>query len=254
MNATTSPTLNVIINGSTGRMGIEAIKAVNNDPTLNLVATLNSKDDLAHTISNHPGCIVVDLTSAKCVYENTKTIITNQAYPVIGTSGLLEEQITELKNLAQEFNVSGLIVPNFSLGAVLMMQFAKTASKYYQQVEIIERHHPNKLDAPSGTAIRTAELISENLKTDHIHNSKSEELIPGALGASYNNIPIHSIRLSGSCAHQTVLFGGFNETLNITHDSMHRESFMPGVLLACKQVKNLNGLQVGLETVMELDA
>lgn len=243
---------NVIVNGASGKMGQEAVNAIHDDHNLNLIASLNREDDLESELSNNIGSVVLDLTSADSVYENTKMIISNRCYPVIGTSGLLDEQITELQALAEEFQVSGLIVPNFSLGAVLMMKFAETASKFFKQAEIIERHHPNKLDAPSGTAIRTANLISNNLKNQKIHNHKSKEIIDHALGANYKNIPIHSLRLSGSCAHQTVMFGGLDETLSITHDSMHRKSFMPGVLLACKHVQNLNGLQIGLENIMDV--
>lgn len=248
----TSNQLNIIINGAHGKMGEEAVIAINNDEQLNLVAGLDRTDNLAEAINDTKADVVVDLTSAESVYNNTKTIISNKASPVIGSSGLTEEQITELQKLSKELNTSGLIVPNFSLGAVLMMQFAEVAAKFYQQVEIIERHHPNKLDAPSGTAVRTAELMSKHINNSTIHNSKSKESVPGALGANYKNIPIHSLRLSGSCAHQTVLFGGLDETLSITHDSMHRKCFMPGVVLACKKVKSLKGLEVGLDKVLDL--
>lgn len=244
--------LSVIVNGASGKMGQESVAAIKNAPDLKLVACLDKSDNLADAIKQYNADVVVDFTNADSVYNNTKTIIMNKACPVIGSSGLLTEQIVELQQLAQEYQVSGIIVPNFSLGAVLMMKFAETASKYFDQVEIIERHHPNKLDAPSGTAIRTADLMSKHRINQTMHNSKSKELVSGALGASYKNIPIHSIRLSGSCAHQTVLFGGLDETLNITHDSIHRRSFMPGVVLACQKVRSLKGLTVGLENILEL--
>jgi 4-hydroxy-tetrahydrodipicolinate reductase len=244
--------INIIVNGAHGRMGLEAVNAIKNTPNLRLVAGLDQQDNLANAIKQHHANVVVDFTNAKSVFENTKTIIANKACPVIGSSGLLDEQIHHLSLMAQEYKISGIIVPNFSLGAVLMMKFAETAAKYFKQVEIIERHHANKLDAPSGTALRTAALISKNLQNTTIHNTKSEELLPGALGASYHNIPIHSLRLSGSCAHQTVLFGGEDETLNITHDSLNRKSFMPGVVLACQKVQTLKGLKIGLEHVLDL--
>lgn len=248
----TANQLKIIVNGAHGKMGEEAVIAINNDEHLNLVAGLDSSDNLAEAIKDTNADVVVDLTSATSVYINTKTIIINKASPVIGSSGLTEEQILELQSFSKKLNVSGLIVPNFSLGAVLMMQFAETAAKFYQQVEIIERHHPHKLDAPSGTAIRTAELMSKHINNRTIHNSKSKESMPGALGANCKNIPIHSLRLSGSCAHQTVVFGGNDETLSITHDSMHRKCFMPGVVLACKKVKYLKGLEVGLDKILDL--
>lgn len=244
--------INIIVNGALGRMGTEAVHAIKNTPNLRLIAELDHKDNLTEALRTYHPDVVVDFTNAKSVFANTQTIITHQACPVIGSSGLLDEQIQQLIKMAQEYNISGIIVPNFSLGAVLMMKFAETAAKYFNQVEIIERHHPHKLDAPSGTALRTAALISKNLQNHTIHNAQSEELIAGALGANYNNIPIHSVRLSGSCAHQTVLFGGTEETLSITHDSIHRKSFMPGVILACQKVQKLNGLKVGLEHVLDL--
>lgn len=246
----TNKKLNVIINGARGKMGQEAVIAISAEQSLNLIGQLDHCDNLADAINTLKPDVVVDLTSAQSVYNNTKTIISNRACPVIGSSGLLENQIIELQRLAKDLKISGLIVPNFSIGAVLMMQFAETAAKYFSQVEIIERHHPNKLDAPSGTAIRTAELISHTLNNKDIHNNKSKELIPNALGANYKNIPIHSLRLSGSVAHQTVLFGGIDETLTIQHDSIHRKSFMPGVILACQKAPFLNGLEVGLDKVM----
>lgn len=244
--------INVIVNGAHGRMGSEATLAIDNDKNLNLVAALDKNDNLTQTIKKYDQPVVLDFTNVESVFDNTKTIISNGAYPVIGATGLLSHQINELKNLAKQHGIGGLIVPNFSLGAVLMMKFSEIAAKFYQQAEIIERHHPNKLDAPSGTAIRTADLISQHLHNECIHNNKSKEIIKHALGANHHNIPIHSVRLSGSCAHQSVIFGGHEETLTITHDSIHRKSFMPGVILACKKVHGLNSLEVGLETIMDL--
>lgn len=250
---------NVIINGAAGRMGSESVKAIKKVADLCLVATLGRGDDLATSIQKHQQTkskqplVVLDFTNADSVYNNTKTVIMNRAYPVIGSSGLMEAQISELQHLAKEYQVGGLIVPNFSIGAVLMMKFSEIAAKFYDQIEIIERHHPNKLDAPSGTALRTAELMSHNFNPRNINNQKSKETISGALGANYKNIPIHSLRLSGSVAHQTVIFGGNNETLNITHDSIHRECFMPGVILACQKAATLRELNVGLESVLNLN-
>ena len=248
--------INVIINGANGRMGREAQTAVANDPDLNLVACLNRQDDLSAAIkkynsANNCPLVVVDLTSAECVFNNTKTIIENNACPVIGSSGLLEQDVKSLQALAAQHKVNGIIVPNFSLGAVLMMHFAHLAAKYYDQAEIIERHHPDKLDSPSGTAIRTADLIAQNLQSK-AKNSHAKETIPHARGAAYKNIPIHSLRISGSCGHQSILFGGKDESLTISHDSIHRASFMPGVILACKKAHTLTGLCVGLEHLLTL--
>lgn len=246
--------INIIINGAHGKMGKEAVLAISNEPGLKLVAMLGKNDDLADAINKLNAEVVLDLTNAASVFNNTKTIINNHACPVIGSSGLLEQEIHELQELAKLHKVGGIIVPNFSLGAVLMMKFSAIAAQYYTQAEIIERHHPDKLDAPSGTAIRTAEIIAKNSKSTelHPHNYKSKQVIANALGANYKNIPIHSIRLNGSCAHQSVIFGGFEETLTITHDSNSRKSFMPGVILSCQKAKFLPDLCVGLENLLDI--
>ncbi len=247
--------INVIINGASGKMGVEATKAITSDTELNLVAGLNRKDDLAAAIKEYNSkdnpVVVVDLTSSQCVLENAKIIITHNACPVIGSSGLLESDTKQLQALATQHKVNGIIVPNFSLGAVLMMHFSTLAAKFFNEVEIIERHHRDKLDSPSGTAIRTADLIAKNLLSPT--NAKQyHETIPAARGASYKNIAIHSVRLNGSCGHQSVIFGGTDETLTITHDSLHRSSFMPGIILACKKASTQNGLVIGLEHLLNL--
>ena len=239
----------IIINGAHGRMGSEAVIAVTNDSELELVASLGKNDNLADAIYETKANCVVDLTSPDAVYENTKTIIQCDAHPIIGTTGLTPMQLSELTELSENKQLGGLIAPNFSLGAVLMMQFAKQAATYFPDVEIIEMHHEKKLDAPSGTAIKTAELIAQNRK-------KAKTPIPcreshqGALGANYKDIPIHAVRLPGFVAHQQVLFGGHSETLTIRHDSNHRQSFMPGIVMACKKVPTLNTLVYGLEHLL----
>ena len=248
--------INVIINGSSGKMGKEAMNAVSKDAELNLVAGLNRTDNLAAAIKKYNTkdnpVVVVDLTSSECVFENAKTIITHNACPVIGSSGLLESDTKDLQQLASDYKVNGIIVPNFSLGAVLMMHFSSIAAKFYDQVEIIERHHSDKLDSPSGTALRTADLIAKNLLPHASNDKKRHETVAQARGANYKNIPIHSIRLNGSCGHQSVMFGGADEGLTISHDSLHRASFMPGVILACKKANTQNGLVVGLEHLLNI--
>ncbi|MGE3920810.1 MAG: 4-hydroxy-tetrahydrodipicolinate reductase, partial [Gammaproteobacteria bacterium] len=170
-------------------------------------------------------------------------------HPVIGTTGLLAEQIQALQQMANEKKMGGIIAPNFSIGAALMMKFAAEAVEFLPQVEIIELHHDGKKDAPSGTAIKTAELINAKRKTIPA-KKHSEELFPGSRGANVNQIHIHSIRLPGFIAHQEVIFGGHNETLTIRHDSIHRSAFMPGVILACKKVIHLNHLVYGLDHLL----
>jgi len=241
--------IKVIVNGAKGRMGSETVKAISDDPELDLVASLGRQDNLAGAIQSTRADCVVDLTCPTAVYANTKMIIENNAHPIIGTTGLTPEQIKECIELCARKKLGGLIAPNFSLGAVLMMQFAKQAAEYFPDVEIIEMHHEKKLDAPSGTALKTAELIAENSTLDktEIHCKESHA---GALGAKYQSIPIHSIRLPGLVAHQQVMFGGHSETLTIRHDSIHRQSFMPGILMACKKTPKLDTLVYGLECIL----
>lgn len=242
--------VNVIVNGAKGRMGSEAVKAVNNDPELTLVASCDMGDDLAAIIKETGAQVVVDLTAASAGFTNTQTILNAGACPVIGTSGFVEEQVKELQSLATEKQLGGLIAPNFSVGAVLMMKFAAQAAKYLPDVEVIEAHSPQKEESPSGTGIRTAELISA-ARTKAAVPCSDKELIEGARGAELNGVKLHSVRLPGVVAQQTVFFGGLSETLKIEHNSQHRESFMPGICLACKEVVKRNQLVYGLEHLMD---
>ncbi len=240
----------VIVNGAHGKMGSLACATIEKDPQLILVAACDHGDDLAAAIKKHQADIVVDLTSAEVVYQNTRTIIENNVHPIIGSTGLLGDQITELQQLAAAKKLGGIIAPNFSIGAILMMQYAAAAAKYFPYVEILEYHHEKKLDAPSGTAIKTADMIAAaGFKAIEQHGER--ELLTGARGAKHHDIPIHSIRVSGMMAHQAVIFGGSGETLTIRHDSINRECFMPGILLACKSVGQLDGLVYGLEHILE---
>lgn len=241
----------VIVNGALGKMGTLACKTIQEHPEFELVASLNRGDDLKTSITKTHAQIVIDLTRADCVYENSLTIINQGAHPIIGTSGLLEEQIERLRQLCEEQKLGGIIVPNFSISAVLMMRFAADAARFMPDVEIIEAHHPQKLDAPSGTAIKTAELIAAAR-----HTAKSKlllkELLPGARGALHHEVNIHSLRLPGILARQQVIFGNVGETLTITHDTTDRNSFMPGLMLACQHVLQLDTLHYGLEYLLEI--
>ena len=169
---------------------------------------------------------------------------------MIGTTGFSSTQIQTLTALCAEKKLGAIIAPNFSIGAILMMQLAKTAAHYFPQVEIIEMHHAGKLDSPSGTAIKTAELIAEANNVAAIPTTKA--VLPGARGAVHQQIPIHAIRLPGLVAHEQVIFGGTGETLTIKHDSTDRQCFMPGVILACQKVMTLNRLIYGLEHLLDL--
>lgn len=239
----------VLVNGAQGKMGQEVCKAITAHPALELVATAGRQDDLALAIRKNQAEIVIDFTVPSVVYQNTKTIIEADAHPIIGTTGLLPEQIREFQQLCADKKLGGIIAPNFSIGAVLMMRYAEDAARYYSQVEIIEMHHAGKEDSPSGTALKTAEMI-RHANQDMTTPRKGRETIPGARGALHDNIPIHAIRLSGLVACQEVIFGGTGETLTIRHHSIHRESFMPGICLACQKVVKLQNLVYGLEGIL----
>lgn len=239
----------VIVNGAKGKMGSLACDTLNNHSEFELVAQLTKQDNLGQAIKDTKAQIVVDLTRADCVYDNSLTIIQHGAHPVIGASGLVAEQIKELTAACDARRLGGIIVPNFSIGAVLMMIFAEKAAEYLSEVEIIEMHHQQKLDAPSGTALKTAEMIAEARKNPK-NKLDLKELIPGARGGSHQDINIHSLRLPGVLARQEVLFGNLGETLSITHNSIDRKCFMPGVVLACQKVRGLTTLMYGLEHLL----
>jgi len=238
--------MRLIINGASGKMGQLAITALAKSDH-DIVAKLNHEDDLKKTLSELKPDAVLDLTSAEVVLQNTKTIIESGCRPIIGTSGLTEEAIYSLQTLSKKNHVGGIIVPNFSLGAVLMIQFAEKAARYFPRAEIIEKHHDQKKDAPSGTSLYTAQKIHGVRQNQTV---ACKETITGALGANVNDIPIHSVRLSGLLAHQEVIFGDTGETLTIKHDSLTRDCFAAGIALACDKVMELGELIVGLEHLL----
>jgi 4-hydroxy-tetrahydrodipicolinate reductase len=241
--------IKVIVNGANGRMGQETIAAVNQEPGLQLVGQTTAVDDLATLISETKADVVVDFTVPSVVYANTKLILNAGARPVVGTTGLLPQQIEELQQLASERKMGGVIAPNFSMAAVLMMKYAKDAAHYFSNVEIIEWHHEKKIDAPSGTAIKTAQMIEEGF-SQKPSPREDQELLSGARGAKHQDIRIHSIRLPGLLAHQEVLFGLPGETLAIRYDSISRAAYMPGVCFACKKVMELDELVYGLDRLL----
>ncbi|MDA1353931.1 MAG: 4-hydroxy-tetrahydrodipicolinate reductase [bacterium] len=242
--------INVIVNGVLGKMGAESGRAIDADPGLDLVAGLDVGADLALSISQHAADVVLDFTNPTVVRQNVETIIDAGAHAVVGTTGLSETDLAELDARAKVKGVGVLVCPNFAIGAVLMMEFAAKAAQYMPHVEIIEYHHNQKADAPSGTAIKTADLIAESNPQVNVIPLVETELVKGARGGTYKNIPIHSVRLPGYVAHQEVILGGLGQTLRIRHDSIDRESFMPGVCLAIKKVASLTGLTYGLEKVL----
>lgn len=242
-------TISVIVNGASGKMGTLACETIELHPEFQLVARCGRGDNLGHIIESSGADVVVDLTSAAAVRENSLTILAHNARPVIGSSGLSAEDIEELDSICKEKKLGGLIVPNFSLGAVLMMHFSALAAKLLPDVEIIEAHHPQKLDAPSGTAMKTAEMINASRK--HPPESLAlKEIVEGARGGQFQQVPIHSMRLPGIVARQSVIFGSQGETLTISHESIDRHSFMPGVVFSCQQVMQLDHLVYGLESLL----
>lgn len=244
------PVIKVLVNGAKGRMGSEVVNAVNNDPELELVGAIDFQEDLAQSIAELKPQVVVDFTIASAGFNNAKTIIAAGVCPVVGTSGFQQAQVDELKALAAEKGLGGLIAPNFSIGAVLMMKFAAQAARYLPDVEVIEAHSVQKEESPSGTALRTAELIAA-ARQSKPEATSNKELVKGARGATLHDVPLHSLRLPGVVAQQTVVFGGLGETLKIEHNSQSRTSFMPGVCLACKKVVDSSELFYGLEYLLD---
>ncbi len=243
--------IKVAVLGSRGRMGSEVVKAVNEAKDLELVAELDLGDSLDSLVTKGAQ-VVVDFTTPDSVMANLEFVISKNIHAVIGTTGFDDARIAKIKSLLSTSKSGVLIAPNFAIGAVLMMEFATKAAKYFESAEIIELHHPNKVDAPSGTAARTAELMSAARKEAGLSAGPDATTtsLDGARGATVGQIPVHSVRLRGLVAHQEVLLGGIGETLTIRHDSIDRVGFMPGVLLGVRQVVNHPGLTFGLENFM----
>ena len=240
--------------GARGRMGREASATVDGAPDTELFAQVDQDDSLDALI----GCdVVVDFTHVAAVMDNLRWCVEHDLDVVVGTSGFAGDRLDEVRGwLADHPDVRVLIVPNFSVGAILMMRFAGQAASFFESAEVIELHHAGKADAPSGTALRTASLIGAartaaglGAPPDATASSR-----PGARGATVDDVHVHSVRVAGLVAHQEVLFGGNGETLTIRHDSLDRVSFMPGVLLAVRRIGSLpSGLTVGLEGLLGLD-
>lgn len=248
--------IKVAVCGAMGKMGKEVCQAVLDCPDTELVAKIDiASDEMYHHIEDANRVVdidvLVDFTQPKSIFENAKYCLNNGIKIVIGTTGLKDEEIEFLKKLSKEKNTGCLIAPNFSTGAVLLMMFARQAAKYFDNAEIIELHHNQKKDAPSGTAIKTAAMMAE-VKDDFTKNNCPEtETIEGARGGnSYSNIHIHSVRMPGYIASQEVIFGSSGQIMTIRHDSMDRKCYMQGVLLAIKHVAEKNDFVYGLDNIM----
>ncbi|MEU4421419.1 4-hydroxy-tetrahydrodipicolinate reductase [Actinoplanes sp. NPDC024001] len=239
--------------GARGRMGLEVCKAVDAADDLELVAMIDQGDWLFNA-SDAGAQVLVDFTSPDVVMDNLHWAIEQGIHVVVGTSGFTEQRLERVRGwLSHKPEVGVLIAPNFGIGAVLMMQFAARAARYFESVEIIEQHHPRKLDAPSGTSMHTAKVIAEARAAAGCapmpDATKEEQL--GARGTDIDGVRVHSVRAAGLVAHQEVLFGTTGETLTIRHDSLDRSSFMPGVLLAVRNVVNRPGLTIGLDPLLD---
>lgn len=242
--------IRVAVVGAAGRMGITVCDAVSEAPDLELSARVDLGDDLAMV----DDCdVVVDFTAPDVVMATLAHCIPAGVHVVVGTSGFDETRLEHVRESLLDYpDVGVLVAPNFSIGAVLMMRFAAVAAPFFESVEVIELHHPDKVDAPSGTAIRTAALIAAARDGRPSPDATTTEL-PGARGALVDGVPVHSVRARGLVAHQEVLFGGVGESLTIRHDSIDRASFMPGVLLGVREVGSHPGLTVGLDSFLGLE-
>lgn len=262
----------VIVNGACGRMGQEVVKTICQDTEDKLVGVCDQKNigknimtllgleeqeliiqsDLSQLIKESKVDVVIDFTTPRVVMENIETALSLGVHIIVGTTGITDVDLAKIKKLTKENQANAMIVPNFAIGAILMMRYAADAAKYLNEVEIIELHHEQKIDAPSGTALKTAELIKNNL-LENKEKVKVDEIekLTGARGGDKDGIKIHSVRLQGLVAHQEVIFGAEGQSLKIRHDSYNRKSFMPGVRLALNKINEINGLVYGLEKLLD---
>jgi 4-hydroxy-tetrahydrodipicolinate reductase len=265
----------ILLIGAAGRMGREVVKAVHNDPQTELVAAVGKSSagrdageaagigpigleigsDLGAAIQSAPASVAVDFSLPSVVKSNISALLKAGIAPVVGATGLSKEDLAQIDAEAKAAGVPVLFAPNFAIGSILMMRFAAEAAKYFDVAEIIEYHHEKKLDAPSGTAFQTAVKIREAKGRDFVRYGEGtdgpDSTAPGARGGEMGGVSIHSVRMPGYLAHQEVIFGEKGQTLNIRHDTIDRECYMSGVLLAIKKVRELPpGLHFGLEKVM----
>lgn len=262
--------IDILVSGASGKMGKAMLEMLALENDINVIGAVdfsnNGRDlgellaipkfdsiiihnDLENALIEHKPQVVLDFTTPQAVYNNTLLALQYGAAPVVGTTGLTKEQVEDITHLAEENKIGAFIAPNFAIGAVLMMKFASEAVKYFPSVEIIELHHDQKIDAPSGTALKTIEAMKPYLTASK--ENKDMEIIPCSRGGLAHGVRVHSVRLPGFVAHQEVIFGAIGQTLTIRHDSISRESFYPGVILAIRKVITYSGLRIGLETILD---
>ncbi|MBY0122608.1 4-hydroxy-tetrahydrodipicolinate reductase [Bacillus sp. S/N-304-OC-R1] len=263
--------INIVIAGARGRMGREAVQLVQRTDSYQLAAVVDYKNDggllsdfegfagidvpvytdIGNCLQQIEADVLIDLTTPEFGMLHTKTALEHGVRPVVGTTGFSKENLQELEALCREKDLGCIIAPNFAIGAILMMKFAQMAGKYFSDVEIIELHHDQKLDAPSGTAVKTAEMIADVRQAKKQGHPEEKETIQGARGAEFDGMHIHSVRLPGLIAHQQVMFGSEGQTLTIRHDSYNRASFMSGVKLAVDAIMKIDTLVYGIENILE---
>ncbi|MFT8871174.1 MAG: 4-hydroxy-tetrahydrodipicolinate reductase [Sporolactobacillus sp.] len=263
--------LKIVVAGPRGRMGSATVRMILNQADFTLVGAVDVRHegesiadvlgvsgtdariytDIGRCFAESEPDVLVDFTNPASGKMNLRQAIADRVRPVIGTSGFTTEDVERFKIEMDEAKLGGIIAPNFALGAVLLMKFSQLAAKYFPDVEIIELHHDQKKDAPSGTAVKTAELIAETRRKKRQGAEGEQETLPGARGADYDGMRIHSVRLPGLIAHQEVLFGGQGELLTLRHDSMDRASFMTGVAYAVRTVPVLDTLVYGLDKIID---
>lgn len=244
-------TIKIIVAGANGKMGKTTLDALANEKDLALVDVVNRGDDLSKSIRIHQADVVIDFTTPQSGYQNALAIIESDARPVIGTTGLTADNISTLKRLCDSKQLGGIVAPNFSVGAILMMRFAAEAMRFFPDVEIVEMHHPHKVDAPSGTAKKTAEMIAEHRKTKNTSHFIDSNLNAASRGNHCHDIPIHSIRMSGYFASQKIVFGNQGELFSIQHDALDRQAMMPGLFFCCREVMKMNHLLYGMENLLK---
>ena len=260
--------IKVLVNGALGRMGSEVVRTVLATKDMQLIAgvdvngagkfinlpsgeTLPVQTDLAKALAETKPDVAVDFTRPDVVMLSARVILEAGVRAVIGTTGFTPERLAEIKTLAELHNTAALVAPNFALGAVVMIKLACEAAKYFADVEIIEKHHDQKLDAPSGTALLTAQQIAKVRQAHKQGNPHEKETMTAVRGGDYEGIRIHSMRLPGYVASQEIVFGSRGETLKIINDPVNRECYMPGVLLACRKIMNREGLIYGLDQILD---
>ncbi len=244
--------IKVAVVGARGRMGEACVRAVETAEDMQVVAAIDIGVPISAVVEAAPE-VVIDFTTPDAVMTTLRACIASGIHCVVGTTGFTPDRLQEVRDLcAQHPEVGVLIAPNFGIGAVLMMRFAAMAAPYFESVEVVELHHPDKVDAPSGTAVHTARAIAEARTHLPSQPDATASAMEGARGASVEGVPVHSIRLRGLVAHQEILFGGDGEILSLRHDSLDRSSFMPGVLLGVREVTARPGLTVGLDNYLDL--